>query len=139
MLRLRTLFLGPEGLWLLIISMSYLAAMSNRPATPAGNEWLEALWTSIPLIGIPLTFLTAYLSGGGGWRWLLRIVVGSIVGILIASTMAASGVDYQDSRNSGLMTVPFYSLAIGLLLLIPCTLIAAGIIWKKSRQAMRTA
>jgi len=90
----------------------------------------ETLWSALPSAGIPFTFLTAYLPGGGGWWWLLRAV--SIVGVLVVSFIAASGVDYHDSWNSGLLGAPFYSLTIGLLLLVPLTILVAVLIWKRS-------
>lgn len=114
-----SLLLGPEGLWITISLVVYLVAASNEPWMPAVNELLETLWLAIPLGGIPLTFLTAFLPGGGGWWWLLRVVVVSSVGVLVASFIAGSGVNYHDSRSSGLLGAPAYSLSIGLLLLVP--------------------
>jgi len=132
-----SILLGPEGLWIAISLVVYFVAAGNEPSTPAGNEFLETLWLAIPLGGIPLTFLTAYLPGGGGWWWLLRVVVVSSVGVLVASFIAASGVDYHDSRNSGLLGAPVYSLSIGLLLLVPLTVLAAVLIWKRRRLRKR--
>lgn len=43
--------------------VSFVAAR-NKPLTPASNDFLETLRGTIPLTGIPLTFLTAYLSKG---------------------------------------------------------------------------
>ncbi len=117
--------------------MVYLVAASNEPSTPAGNNFLETLWVAIPLGGIPLTFLTAYLPGGGGWWWPLRVVLVSSVGVLVASFVVASGVDYHDSRNSGLLGAPAYSLSIGIVLLGPLTLVAAVLVWKKNRAGAR--
>lgn len=85
-------------------------------------------------MGIPLTFLTAFLSGGGGWWWLARVVVVSFVGVMVASCIAASGVDYHDSRNSGLLGAPFYGLAIGLFVLVPGAVIAASLLYWRSRK-----
>jgi hypothetical protein len=112
-----------------------LAASSNSPSTPAGNEFLESLWIAIPLAGVPLAFLTAYMPGGGGWWWLLRLTAASCVGVIIASFIAASGVDYHDSRNSGLMAAPFYSLTIGLAVLFPGVVIAAIVLLWRRRKA----
>lgn len=137
MRRVVSYLLGPEGLWIAISLVVSLVAASNEPSTPAGNDFLETLWVAIPLAGIPLTFLTAYLPGGGGWWWLLRVVLVSSVGVLVASYIAASGVDYHDSRNSGLLGAPAYSLTIGLLLLVPLTLVAAVLVWKKNRARTR--
>ena len=134
MARGTSLMLGPEGVWVLISILAYTAASWNSPATPAGNEFLETLWWAIPLVGTPSSFLTSYLTGGGGWRWLLRVVVASVFGVMIASFIAAGGVDYQDSRNSGLLAAPFYSLAIGLLVLVPGAVIAAIIQYRRSRH-----
>ena len=111
----------------------YVAAATNQPSTPAGNDFLETLWVAIPLIGIPLTFATALLPGGAGWWWLGRVVVASCIGVIVASFIAAGGVDYHDSRNSGLLGAPVYSLSIGLLLLFPLTILATLLIWKKRR------
>jgi hypothetical protein len=137
MRRVVSFLLGPEGLWIAISLVIYFVAASNQPSTQTGNDFLETLWVAIPLVGIPLTFLTAYLPGGGGWRWLLRTVVIASVGVLVASFIAASGVDYHDSRNSGLLGAPAYSLSIGLLLLVPLTLVAAVLVWKKNRARTR--
>ena len=117
--------------------MVYLVAASNQPSTQAGNDFLETLWVVIPLAGIPLAFLTAYLPGGGGWWWLLRVLLVSFIGVLVASFIAASGVDYHDSRNSGLLGAPAYSLSIGIVLLVPLTLVAAALVWKKNRARTR--
>lgn len=132
-----SILLGTEGLWIAISLVVYFVAAGNEPSTPAGNEFLETLWLAIPLAGIPLTFLTAYLPGGGGWSWLLRVVVASSAGVLVASFIAANGVDYHDSRNSGLLGAPAYSLSIGLLLLVPLTIVAAVLVWKRNRARTR--
>ena len=132
-----SILLGPEGLWIAISLVVYFVAAGNDPSTPAGNELLETLWLAIPLAGIPLTFLTAYLPGGSGWCWFLRVVVVSSVGVLVASFIAANGVDYHDSRNSGLLGAPVYSLSIGLLLLVPLTMVAAVLVWKMNRARTR--
>lgn len=113
-----------------------LIAANNQPSTQAGNDFLETLWVAIPLGGIPLAFLTGYAKGGGGWGWVLRVVMVSCVGVLVASFIAASGIDYHDSRNSGLLGAPAYSLSIGLVLLLPLTLLAGALVWRKNRPKM---
>ncbi|MFO0721016.1 MAG: hypothetical protein U0319_09805 [Nitrospira sp.] len=135
MARWSRVWLGPEGLWLMISLAVYVAAAMNQPSTPAGNDFLETLWVAIPLVGIPLTFATALLPGGAGWWWLARVVVASCIGVIVASFIAAGGVDYHDSRNSGLLGAPVYSLSIGLLLLFPLTILAILLIWKKRRTS----
>jgi hypothetical protein len=61
------------------------------------------------------------------------VVVISAVIALVASFIVASGLDYHDSRNSGLLGAPLYRLTIGLLLLVPLTILVAVLIWKRSR------
>ncbi|MBX3120974.1 MAG: hypothetical protein KF784_18095 [Fimbriimonadaceae bacterium] len=65
------------------------------------------------------------------------MVVISAVVVLVASFIVASGLDYHDSRNSGLLGAPFCSRTLGLLLLVPLTALAAVLIWKRSRADMR--
>ena len=133
MARVFRLWLGPEGLWLVISLAVYVAATMNQPSTPAGNDFLETLWVAIPLIGIPLAFGTGVLPEVAGWGWLARVVVASCIGVTVASFIAASGVDHHDSRNSGLLGAPVYSLSIGFLLLLPLTVLATLLLWKKRR------
>lgn len=49
---------------------------------------------------------------------------------LVASFIAANGVDCHNSRNSGLLGAPAYSLSIGLLLLVPLTVLVADLFWE---------
>ncbi|MGC3975688.1 MAG: hypothetical protein QM771_15100 [Nitrospira sp.] len=133
MARLFRFWLGPEGLWSVISLAVYIAATMNQPSAPAGNDLLEAIWIAVPLVGVPLTFLTAWLPVVAGWWWLARVVVASCIGVTVASFIAASGVDYHDSRNSGLLAAPAYSLSIGLLLLLPLTVLATLLLWQKRR------
>jgi len=65
------------------------------------------------------------------------VIVVSFGGVLVASFIAANGVDYHDSRNSGLLGAPVYSLSMGLLLLLPLTVLAAAVIWKRNRARRR--
>ncbi len=95
-----------------------LVSARNGPSTLRGNDFIEILRVAILLGEVPLTFLPADVPRGGVRWWLLHVVVVSIGGLPVAAFIAASGVDYHDSRNSDLLGVPFYSLTIGLLLLV---------------------
>ena len=64
----------------------------------------------------------------------MRLIVASFFGVIIAS-FAARGIDYHDSRNSGLVGTPFYSLAIGLFVLVPGVVIAAIVLFWRRRKA----
>jgi len=75
------------------------------------------------------------LTGGRGWWWLLRLIVASFLGVIIASFIAARGIDYHDFRNSDLVGTPFYSLAIGLFVLVPGVVIAAIVLFWRRRKA----
>jgi hypothetical protein len=134
-----SILLGPEGLWIAISLVVYFVAAGNEPSTPAGNEFLETLWLAIPL-GRDSPHIFDGLSAGRG-----RLVVAPSRGgrfvcrrVLVASFIAASGVDYHDSRNSGWLGAPVYSLSMGLLLLLPLTVLAAAVIvWKMNRARRR--
>ncbi|MBX3235346.1 MAG: hypothetical protein KF814_04260 [Nitrospiraceae bacterium] len=91
-----------------------MSLQSEVSLQPSGNRFLgstlggDSLGRDSPHI----TFLTGYLSQGGGGRWLLRAVVVSCAGVLVASFIVASRVDYHDSRNSGLVGAPFGAIAL---------------------------
>lgn len=58
----------------------------------------------------------------------MRAAVISSIGLLVASFITAGAVAYHNSRNSGLLGAPFCSLSIGLLLLVPLTILAAVLV-----------
>ncbi|GAB1723194.1 MAG: hypothetical protein NTNFB01_20900 [Nitrospira sp.] len=60
-----------------------------------------------------------------------------MAGVLVALFIAASGIDYHDSRNSGLLGASAYSLSVGLLLLVPLTISAAALVWKRNRAGRK--
>jgi hypothetical protein len=132
-----SLLLGSEGLWIAISLEVSLVAARNQPSTQAGNDFLETLWLAIPLGGIPFTFLTAYLPGGGGWWWLLRVIV--------ASLRLACGWRRSSRPAGSIITIPEtpacsarpYTAFNGLLLLLPLTVLAAAVIWKRNRARRR--
>ena len=72
------------------------------------------------------------LAGRGRLVGVPECGTGSFIDVHVSSFIAASGVDYHDSRNSGLLDAPAYSLSVGLLLLVPHTFIAAALAWKKN-------
>ncbi len=61
----------------------------------------------------------------------LRAAVISSIGLLVASFITTSGIDYHESRNVSLLGAPSYSLSIRLLLLVPITILAAVLVWKR--------
>ncbi|HEU4683956.1 MAG TPA: hypothetical protein VFS39_05595 [Nitrospira sp.] len=139
MSRIISVLAVPESLWVLICLCVSTAAAWNSPSTPAGNAFLETLWVAVPLVGIPVTFVTASLRGSLTWWWLLRAVAASCVGVMIAGFLAASGVDYHDSRNSGLLAAPLYSLAIGIFVLAPGIVIAAIVLLRRRGRSPHVA
>jgi hypothetical protein len=67
----------------------------------------------------------------------VRLIVASFFGVMIASFIAARGIDYHDSRNSGLVGAPFYSLTIGLFVLVGGVVIAAIVLfWRRCMAGM---
>lgn len=92
-------------------------AARNVPPTAMGNAWLERLWWIIPLVGVPLTFLTLARPGASrGWL-LVRIALAGAIGLVIAATLVTGAIDYRDSRNSGTMAGWMMSILLGLALL----------------------
>lgn len=134
MARIGSFLLGPEGLWVVISLLALAWSARNHPSTPEGNGFLERLWLLIPFLGIPLTFITNYLPGGGGWWWLSRVVFASCLGVMVASAIATSGMDYHDSGNAVLVLAAVNILSLGLVVLVPGTVIMAVVIWWRSRR-----
>ncbi|HEX7902081.1 MAG TPA: hypothetical protein VF950_30250 [Planctomycetota bacterium] len=112
-------FAGPELVWLLSFALATLLVRRNRPPTEAGSDRLQK-------IGSWLTTLTALLSFVPGFwapRWLiLRALLAGAVGVPLVSFRILSGINYRDSRNSGLLGTLFYFLLFG------CLALGAGLI-----------
>lgn len=105
--------LGPELAWGLVWLLTAWLVSLNKLPTRAGNQRLETIGYFLPLIGLLLAFLTLAWAVGSYWWLLLRIALGSAAGILVVISVLCGGIDYQDSRNSGVGTgfVLFIGLA----------------------------
>jgi len=103
--RITTLLLGPELCWLLAYGLALLLVAPNQPPTEAGNVRLESLAWYVLFAAIIVSFLPLYWSQSGlGW-WMLRIGIAGLIGITSVATAFCAGIDYNDSRNSGVGTL----------------------------------
>lgn len=110
--------LGPELAWVLVLLVTQWLVARNKPPTVAGNQLLETMGYCLPLLGLILSFSSIAWTSGSVWWWLMRIVLASAVGILIISSKICNGIDYQDSRNSGVGTGFILCIGLGLLELL---------------------
>jgi hypothetical protein len=109
--------LGPELFWLACLGLTAVLVRRNRPPTDAGSDRLQK-------IGMWLTALTSLLSFAP-WFWIphakgwliLRAAISGAVGVLWVSLNLMSGIQYPDSRASGLVGTLFYFLLFGYLAL----------------------
>jgi len=123
--------LGPELFWLACLGLAAVLVRRNRPPTEAGSDRLQK-------IGVWLLALTALLSFAP-WFWvphakgwlILRALISGAVGILWASLNLMSGINYQDSRNSGLVGTLFYFLLSGYLALIVGVVASLIALWAR--------
>src|ERR687886_65567 len=99
--RIATYSLGPEVAWLLVLAVTALFVIRNQPATEAGNMQLEQIGWFLPIIGVGLSFASLAWAPGSQWWWLARIVLASGIGVIAIPAYLCGGIDYGDSRNSG--------------------------------------
>ncbi|GAB2559676.1 hypothetical protein [Spirosoma areae] len=112
--------LGPELAWLLMLAITSLLIARNQPPTEAGNLQLEQIGWFLPIVGVLLSFVPLAWAPGSQWWWLARILVVGGVGVLVLPAYLCSGIDYGDSRNSGVgsgfvlyVSLGFMTLFIG--------------------------
>jgi hypothetical protein len=104
--------LGPELTWVLLLIVTVLLVMRNEPSTEAGNQQLENIGWFLPIVGVTLSFIPLAWAPGSQWVWLLRIGLVGLVGVCLVTSILCGGINYNDSRNSGVGTA--YVLFIGL-------------------------
>jgi hypothetical protein len=111
--------LGPELLWLLFFLLSCWLAGRNTPPTLAGNTFLERACIVGAVVAIALTF-TVFLVPGVHRGWLLgRVIVAVVIGVNACLFKLIDGIDYGDSRNSGVMGLWIYGILAGGIAFIP--------------------
>lgn len=113
------ILLGPELLWLLFFLLSCWLAARNTPPTPAGNTFLERTCIVGAIVAIALTF-TVFLVPGVHRGWLIgRVIVAVVIGVNACLFKLIDGIDYGDSRNSGVMGLWIYGILAGGIAFVP--------------------
>ncbi len=111
--------LGPELLWLLFFLLSCWLAARNTPPTLAGNTFLERTCIIGAVVAIALTF-TVFFVPGVHRGWLLgRLIVAVVIGVNACLFKLIDGIDYGDTRNSGLLGGWVYGILAGGIAFIP--------------------
>ena len=105
--------LGPELLWLLFFVLSCWLAARNTPPTLAGNTFLERACVIGAFVAIALTF-TVFLVPDVHRGWLLgRLIIAVVIGVNACLFKLIDGIDYGDSRNSGVLGLWVYGILAG--------------------------
>ena len=108
---------GPEVYWILVYLLAAWFTGRNHPPTEAGSRFLEKLGWLIPLVAVSASFLFYALPVPP--RWLLgRLLLAALIGVNVVSFKLISGIDYGDSRNSGVLGVWVFSILGGLVGLV---------------------
>ncbi|MEO5961499.1 MAG: hypothetical protein ABIZ49_12845 [Opitutaceae bacterium] len=124
---------GPEALWALTFALAYWLVARNQPPTEAGSQQLERIAWFFPWVTVLLTFVPLAWAPGSPWWWLLRIAVTGLVGVVFVTGVVCNGIDYGDSRNSGVGSGYMLLLTFGFVALIAGVGIAALFIATKWR------
>jgi hypothetical protein len=107
------LLIGPELYWVLVYLVTAWFTRRNLPPTEAGSRFLEKLGWLIPIIAVPASFFFYALPSPP--RWLtLRLLLAAAIGVNVISFKLISGINYGDSRNSGVLGVWVYSILAGI-------------------------
>jgi len=125
--------LGPELFWMLVYSLCWGLARLNIPPTVAGNNWVERVVWILPLLAVPAAFAWSFgLAAPGASRvWLaLRLVLDTLVGLKACLYVLIEAIDYQHSRNSGLLGFWILGLLSGILAFGVSATILAVLGWK---------
>jgi hypothetical protein len=82
-----------------------------------------------------LSFVPLIWAPGSRWWWLLRIVIVGMVGICVVTGRLCGGIDYGDSRDSGVGTAYVLFIGLGFMaLLIGAAIVILWFLTKGSRS-----
>lgn len=112
----------------------YFLAATNQPPTEVGSQSLEKWWFILSLLVVPGTFVFLAFSTAKPWMMLLRVNIAALVALPFVSYAVTSGIDYQDSRNSGVPMGWMLSISFGWFTQFIATLFAIPILWWKHRK-----
>ena len=121
--------LAPELFWLLLYGAMYFLASTNQPPTEAGSQSLEKWWFILSLLVVPSTFAFLAFAPARPWIMLLRVNIAALIALPFVSYAVTSGIDYQDSRNSGVPMGWILSISFGWFTQFIAILIAVPILW----------
>ncbi len=100
--RITAFLIGPELIWVLFYGAAVLLVARNQPPTEEGSRQLESLWWVLAIASVLLSFVPLALKAAGSpWWMLLRIAIAGALGVIFVNAKICDGVDYDDSRNSG--------------------------------------
>ncbi len=95
-----------------------LVVARNQPPSEAGSARIESLLWLFTLGGVLVSFLPLAWTASGSWLMLLRIALAGAVGLCFVVTRLCGGIDYGDSRNSGVGSAWILFLSLGFVLLL---------------------
>lgn len=127
--------LGPELIWAALFFVASLLVARNQPPTLAGNQRLELILWFLPLAGVLLSFVPLAWNPGNPWVLLSRIAGAGLIGLYLVVTHMCGGIDYNDSRNSGVGTAFVLFLMLGTMALFAGVCITAITFFIKDRLA----
>jgi hypothetical protein len=112
-------FIGPELLWILYLIVASWQVATNRPPTEDGSARLESRLWLFSILGVLLSFAPLSLySLDNPWSMWLRIGVAGAIGVPVVTARLCGGIDFGDSRNSGVGSAWVLFSGLGWLLLI---------------------
>jgi hypothetical protein len=116
--RILSILFGPELLWVGFYLICGWLKSRNVPPTPAGNVLLERSCTLGMFLATALTFVVFAVPGTNLWALLVRVLMAAVIGMNVCLFRLIGGIDYGDSRNSGVLGFWFYGCMTGGLALL---------------------
>ena len=129
--RFASFLLGPELLWVVFYVICGWLRAFNTPPSPTGNTLLERACTLGMFLATALTFVVFAVPGANRWVLMVRVVISVGIGLNVCLVRLIDGINYGDSRNSGVLGFWVYGVLLGGLTLLP-GLIATGILLRKT-------
>lgn len=116
---------GPELIWVVAYALTALLISRNNPPTLEGNQRLELIGWFLPTLSTLLSFAPFWWLPDQRWLLLARVVLAGLVGAVLVTSHLCGGIDYQDSRNSGVGTAFVLFVGLSYMLLLALAIVTA--------------
>ncbi|GAB4019767.1 hypothetical protein GCM10028808_58590 [Spirosoma migulaei] len=110
--------IGPELIWLLMLTVAASIVAFNQPIVSGGH--FKLIWMNwyLPTVGVILAFIPLFWAQGNQWWWLARTIISGLIGVGLLVGYLSKSASYDDIRDVGVIMGSLLFVGIGWTILL---------------------